>query len=543
MACPPGAGGVGQQSSWAEVLARVRVADVVRIAAESRPDVVALRHGERELTYGELNKRSNRLARALLAADLAGGSRVAYLGRSAPEAIELLLAVAKIGAVLVPLNWRLSERELAAVLADSGAQVLVTDGAFAEVGHRLVAGGQPAPAASGARPPVQQRVVGGDGPEAYEPWLAAHPPIDPGGRGDPDDVVVQMYTSGTTGTPKGVLTTHRNLAAAAWTSTRWGFDASAVSLTPLPLFHIGGVGWVYCGLWHGATTILVSEFEPAPVLEMLERHRVTNPIFVPTMLQMLTRVPGAAERDYSALRSVVYGASPITTTTLRAAIETFRCDLLGLYGLTESTGAVVHLDGDDHDPDGPRRHLLRSAGRPYEWVELRVVDPATSEDLPSGSVGEVWLRAPNVMAGYFNRPQDTATAITGDGWLRTGDGGYVDADGYLFLTDRIKDMIISGGENVYPTEVEEVLSQHPKVAEAAVIGVPDEHWGETVSAVVIRQPGTAIEGDELIAFARERLASYKLPRLIEFVDDFPRTPTGKVLKRELRARYASPQPR
>ncbi len=385
------------------------------------------------------------------------------------------------------------------------------------------------------------RVVAGEHPEAYEPWLAAHDAVDPGGGGDPGDVIVQMYTSGTTGVPKGVLTTHRNLAAAATTSSRWGFDADTISLTPLPLFHIGGIGWVYCGLWHGATTILVSEFDARQVLETLEVRRVTNPIFVPTMLQMLTTVPGAAERDYSALRSIVYGASPMTTTTLRAAVRTFGCEMIGLYGLTETTGGVVHLDGADHDADGPRQHLLRSAGRPYEWVEMRIVDLATGEDLSPHTAGEVWLRAPNVMAGYFHRPEGTAAALTSDGWLRTGDGGYVDEEGYLFLTDRVKDMIITGGENVYPIEVEEVLAQHPDVADVAVIGVPDERWGEAVKALVIVRDDCPVSGAALLAFARERLAGYKLPRSIDFVDDLPRTPTGKVLKRELRERYLAGQ--
>jgi long-chain acyl-CoA synthetase len=275
------------------------------------------------------------------------------------------------------------------------------------------------------------------------------------------------------------------------------------------------------------------------VLDLLERHHVTNPIFVPTMLQMMTAVPGAAERDFSALRTIVYGASPITTTALRAALATFGCDLLGMYGLTESSGGVVHLDGADHDAVGPRQHLLRSAGRPYEWVELRIVDPSTGGDVPTGDFGEVWMRAPNVMAGYFNRPAETAAALTPDGWLRTGDGGYLDAEGYLFLTDRIKDMIVSGGENVYPIEVEEVLARHPAVADVTVIGVPDERWGEAVRALVIRRDGASVTAEELITFARSELAGYKIPRAIDFVDDLPRTPTGKVLKRELRERYAA----
>jgi long-chain acyl-CoA synthetase len=510
--------------------AGVRVADVIRRAAQRRPAVVALRHDDRALTYAELDERSSRLAQALLGLGIRTGARVAYLGRSAPEVIELLLAASKIGAVIVPLNWRLAPRELAGVLEDSQSPLLIADAGYLQTAEALRAE---------ASRPLALRVVGCEHPDAYEPWLGAHDAVDPGGRGDPSDVIVQMYTSGTTGVPKGVLTTHRNLAAAAATSSRWGFTPDTISLTPLPLFHIGGIGWVYCGLWHGATTILVSEFKAGTVLDILERRRVTNPIFVPTMLQMLTAVPGAADRDYSELRSIVYGAAPMTTTALRAALRTFGCELIGLYGLTESTGGVVHLDGSDHDADGPRQHLLRSAGRPYEWVELRIVDLSTGEDLPAHSVGEVWLRAPNVMSGYFHRPAETAAALTADGWLRTGDGGYLDDEGYLFLTDRVKDMIVSGGENVYPIEVEEVLAQHPDVADVAVIGVPDEHWGEAVKALVIGRAGHVPSPGDLLAFARARLAGYKLPRSIEVVEDLPRTPTGKVLKRELRERYAA----
>jgi acyl-CoA synthetase (AMP-forming)/AMP-acid ligase II len=500
------------------------VADVVREIASERGERAAIRHRDRELTYGELDARSNRLAQALLALGARKGSRVAYLDRTAPEVVELLFATSKIGAVTVPLNWRLAPRELSVILEDARPRVLVAGSTYAGLAGELTADLSPAP----------ELIVVGAG---YEHLLAAHDPVDPGVRGDSGDVVLQLYTSGTTGVPKGVLTTHRNLAAAAETSPHWAFDCDSVSLTPLPMFHIGGIGWAFLGLWNGATTILVSEFDPEAVLDVLEQKRVTNAVFVPTMLQLLTAVPGAAERDYSALRSIAYGASPITTPVLKAALRTFGCPLYGVYGLTESTGGVIQLDPADHDPDGPRRHLLRSAGRPFPWVELRIADPATGAVLGTGEVGEVWLRAPNVTPGYFNRPAETEAALSGDGWLRTGDGGYVDEEGYLFLTDRIKDMIVSGGENVYPIEVEEALAQHPDVVDVTVIGVPHERWGEAVKALVVKRADSAPAADELIAFARERLAGYKLPRSIDFVDEFPRTPSGKVLKRELRERY------
>jgi long-chain acyl-CoA synthetase len=502
----------------------LRVADVVRRVAAERGSVVAVRHRTRALTYAQLDQRSNRLAQALLAAGVGPGVRVAHLDRTGPEVVELLFAVSKIGAVLVPLNWRLAVAELARIVADSGAPVLVAGRAFAPAAAAL------------AEDRAGELTVVEVGP-AFEAWLDAHEPRDPGGRGASGDAVVQMYTSGTTGVPKGVVTTHRNLAAAAETSPRWAFDEDTVSLTPLPMFHIGGIGWAFLGLWNGATTILVSEFVPEAVLDLLERERVTNAVFVPTMLQMLAAVPGAAERDFGALRSIAYGASPITTPVLKAALRTFRCDLFGIYGLTETTGAAVQLDAADHDPDGPREHLLRSAGRPYPWVEVRIADPVSGTARAPGEIGEVWLRAPNVMAGYFNRPTETAAALTADGWLRTGDGGYLDDQGYLFLTDRIKDMIVSGGENVYPIEVEEALAQHPAVEQVAVIGVPHERWGETVKALIVLRPGSVASADQLVAFARARLAGYKLPRSIAFVDELPRTPSGKVLKRELRERF------
>jgi long-chain acyl-CoA synthetase len=499
----------------------VRVADVIRRHAAQRPEAVALVDGERELTYGELDERSNRLAQALLAGGVRAGTRVAYLDRSAPEVIELLFAASKVGAVLVPLNWRLAVPELQSVLDDARAPLLIAGPTFRDAAERVS---------------VRQRIEVGDD---YERWLAAHEPRDPGRRGDAGEVIVQMYTSGTTGVPKGVLTTHTNLAVTAQTSARWAFDERSVSLTPLPMFHIGGIGWAYCGLWHGATTILVRDFEPTGVLDILERRRVTNAVLVPTMLRMLTAVPGAAERDYSALRSIAYGAAPITTPVLKATLRTFGCALLGLYGLTESTGGVVALEPEDHDPGGPREHLLRSAGRPYPWVELRIADLATGGPVAADVVGEVWLRGPNVTPGYFNRPAETGAALTPDGWLRTGDGGYVDENGYLFLTDRIKDMIVTGGENVYPVEVEEALAQHADVAEVAVIGVPHPHWGEAVKALVVLRPSARTRPEDLIAFARERLAGYKLPRSVDFVTELPRTPSGKVLKRELRDRFVT----
>jgi long-chain acyl-CoA synthetase len=517
---------VERHATSIQVLDELRVADVIREHASNRPDVVALRCGARTLTYAELDDRSSRLAQALLSAGVRAGDRVGHLDRTAPEVVELLFATSKVGAVTVPLNWRLTGAELETIVADAGCSVLIAGPGYRDLA-REIAGGVP------------HRLEVIDTGEDYERRLEIEAPSDPGHRGAPSDVAVQMYTSGTTGLPKGVLTTQRNLAAAYLSADVWSFDSRSISLTPLPMFHIGGIGWAYLGLVKGATTILVSEFDAAEVIDLLERERVTNAVFVPTILQLLAAVPGAAGRDYSSLRSIAYGASPITTPVLRAALRTFRCSLFGVYGLTETTGGVVQLRPEDHDANGERQHLLRSAGRPLPWVEMRIVAPGGGGECGVGEVGEVWLRAPNVMAGYYNRAAETAAALTPDGWLRTGDGGYRDEDGYLFLTDRIKDMIVSGGENIYPVEVEEVLAQHPGVRDVAVIGVPDERWGETVMALVVLAPGASVDGPGMVAFAREKLAGYKLPRLVEFVAELPRSPAGKVLKRELRARYAS----
>jgi len=305
-----------------QLLDELRVADVVRENAASRPDAVAIGHRDRAVTYAELDERSNRLAQALLAAGAGPGSRIGHLDRSAPEVVELLIAVSKIGAVAVPLNWRLATPELIAILADAGAPVLIVGATFAEIAAAV---------AAGVAHHVEVIEVG----DEYEAWLASFDAADPGGRGEAADPVVQMYTSGTTGAPKGVLTTQRNLAAATLNVPAWRFDEASISLTPLPMFHIGGIGWTYLGLSQGATTILVSEFDAAAVIELLESARVTNAVFVPTILQLLTGVPGAAERDYSALRSIAYGASPITTPVLKAALRTFRCLLFDDTAPTE----------------------------------------------------------------------------------------------------------------------------------------------------------------------------------------------------------------
>ncbi|SHM61144.1 long-chain-fatty-acid--CoA ligase [Cryptosporangium aurantiacum] len=501
-----------------------RVADVPRQHARERGDHPAVSDGVRSLTYAELDARSTRIANALRADGVVPGDRIAVLDKNSVEIAEILLGAVKAGAVLIPLNWRLTARELSAVLRDAGATVLLAHPEFAATAEQV---------AVEVGTIVKAIQLGGD----YEKWLDAASGEDDGWRGDLDTVVFQLYTSGTTGKPKGVLTTNRTLSVAeSGPAESWGIDADSVSLVAMPMFHIGGLGYLLVGLVFGAHNVVVRELVPQPLLDLIVEKRVTNTFLVPAVIGMLVTLPGAADRDYSALRSIAYGASPITPALLRRALATFGRPLFQLYGLTETQGAIVQLDAADHDPDGPRAHLLRAAGKPYPWVELRIVDPATGADVPTGTPGEILCRSVVNTPGYHNQPDTTAALLDADGWLHTGDIGSLDAEGYLTISDRLKDMIITGGENVFPAEVEAVLADHPDVAGVAVVGRPDPTWGEAVVAVVVPQPGSTPDPDGLVAFARERLAGYKLPKSVDYVDALPLGPTGKVLKRELRSR-------
>ena len=486
--------------------------------------------GDRAITWADMDARSSRVAQGLLAAGLVAQDRVAFLDKNGFEYFEVLFGGGKANVVNVAVNWRLAPAEMAYVINDAAARVLFVGPDF--LSHL--------DAMEGSLKTVETIIVIGGHPRhvAYETWLARYPAVDPMAQTAPDDVAMQLYTSGTTGLPKGAMLTNANLGALIpHVSRLWWFDERSVNLVCMPLFHIGGSGWALVGMATGGHAILFREFLPAEILGALERHRVTNALFVPAMLQVLAGVPGADARDYTALRSIIYGASPITNEVLVRAMRTFRCPFVQVYGLTETTGAITQLDPEDHVTDGPRAHLLRSAGKPFPSVELRVVDPATEATCAPGVVGELWTRSSQNFKGYWARPDDTARAITADGWLKTGDAGYLDADGYLFLTDRVKDMIISGGENIYPAEVENALAEHPAVADVAVIGVPDSRWGETVKAIVVRRAGTDPRPDDIIAFARERLAHYKCPSSVDFAETLPRNPSGKLLKRELREQY------
>jgi long-chain acyl-CoA synthetase len=358
--------------------------------------------------------------------------------------------------------------------------------------------------------------------------------VDPGVVAGPDDVAFQYYSSGTTGVPKGVMLTNAACFASLGASKDLlKFDDESVSMAVMPQFHVAGGFWGLVALYLGRPCVLQREVDPAGIVDLIAEHRVTHAVYVPALLQVLNLVPGIADADLSSMRCLVYGASPISEEVLVASVRTFGCDFLQAYGMTETSGGCVFLPPEDHDPDGPNRHRLRAAGIAGPGTDLKVVD-AELKPVAVGEVGEVLIRSPQNMSGYWNQPAETERTLLADGWLRTGDAGYMDEDGYLYIHDRVKDMIISGGENVYPAEVENRLMAHPDIADVAVIGVPSERWGETPKALVVRVPGSAVTDVDIIAFAREGLAHYKCPTSVDWLDELPRNPSGKILKNTLR---------
>ncbi len=516
------------------------LADVLRQQAKSHGDSPALTFVDdastlAALSYRELQRRSSQTANALLAAGVSSGDRVAILARNAPVFFELAFAVSQIGAALVGLNWRLAPPEIETILADAKPAVLLVD---SELNHLLTDG------AKATQGPASIHELSG-----WEELVASARADDPNLPVSPDDIVFILYTSGTTGVPKGAQLTNRNMAHSAWISGGpYLFTSNSTNLVAMPLFHVGGMGYGLSAFFHGGHTILRRDPDPVAVVETIAAHGVTHAFFVPAVIQAILAVDNVDQADFSSLELLVYGASPIGDAVLRRALDVLGCHFLQAYGMTETAGTIVTLPPEAHDPDGPRADLLRSCGRPLPWVELRLVDPAsiaagTPTDVAVGDVGEIWTRSAQNTPGYRNRPDATAEAITDDGWLRTGDAAYADDEGYLFLFDRFKDMIVSGAENVYPAEVENVLYDHPDIAEVAVIGVPDEQWGETVKALYVPKDGASVDTDELVELCRNRLARYKCPTSFDLVDALPRNASGKVLKTELRAPFWEGQDR
>ena len=520
---------------WRDPGEMTTLGDIARYHAAVRPDATAFEFEGRVTSFAAFDAATSRVAQALIAAGLTPGDRIAYVGKNSDHYFELLIGAAKAGVVLAPVGWRLAGREIAYIVADTGARLLFVGAEIADV----IAG-------EAAKLPAVESLIAMEpsapGWPLYERWRDAQPAADPDRPVSSRDVVIQLYTSGTTGHPKGAMLTHANIIEGrnqtstdddprlAW--SKW--DASDVSLVAMPVSHIGGTGWGLVGLYNGAKGIVAREFDPFRVLDFIERDRISKMFMVPAALQIVVRQPRAREVDYSRLRHILYGASPIPLDLLRECMEVFGCGFVQQYGMTETTGTIVYLPPEDHDPAGNQR--MRAAGLPMPGVELCILGP-DGERLPPNAVGEVATRSSANMAGYWRLDEATKKTIDGDGWLRTGDAGYLDEDGYLFIHDRVKDMIISGGENIYPAEVESAVYGHPAVAEVAVIGVPDPQWGEAVKAVVVAKPGMAIDPADIIAFARTRIAAFKAPKSVDVIPALPRNASGKILRRELRAPY------
>jgi long-chain acyl-CoA synthetase len=500
------------------MVARPSLPELLALHATRTPDAPCLACDGEVLSFADVEARSNRLGNALAARGVVQGDRVAILAHTSPTYYELAFACARLGAIMLPLNWRLAPREIAGIFADATPVLVI---AAADL--------QPLLADVSAAPPI----IGLE--TEYPSFRDTAPDTQFHDTIMPDAPALLLYTSGTTGLPKGVMISNANLAhVECMAREAWGFATDSVNLVAMPLFHIGGIGYGMMALSQGGHTVLLQAADPTSILAAIRAHSVTHAFFVPTVIYRLVEHADATGAAPTSLQRIMYGAAPIGESLLRRAVTTFGCEFNHAYGMTETAGTVITLAPEDHHPSGPHSARLRSCGKPLPWVELALVDPATNTEVVTGEVGEIRIRSGMVMLGYWNKPAETAAAITADGWLCTGDAAFIDADGYVTIHDRYKDMIVSGGENIYPTELENVLADHPAVSEVAVIGVPHAKWGETPRAYFVAREGHAASEAELIAFSRTRLAHYKCPTSVVLVEALPRNASGKILKRDLR---------
>ncbi|MER7165665.1 long-chain-fatty-acid--CoA ligase [Micromonospora sp. NPDC000207] len=499
-----------------------------------RGDHVAVHCQDRSITYAELHRCSNRTAQALRTAGVVAGTRVAYLGRESEYYYSTVLACAKIGAVLVPVNWRLTAGEVDHVLRDSGARLVFAEREFQPVLDRVRAG-----------LPDLAVVVTLDGADPRDPgaglrsWRAGATEDTPEHRCGPHDAVVQIYTSGTTGRPKGVVLAHRSFftlpAAMGEAGVGWlDWRSDDVNLISLPGLGIAGIGWFMHGFNAGATNVVMRMYLPQDAVRLIVRHRVTTTFVAPAMLAMMLDERGVGPDTFTSMRKVAYGAAPISTGLLQRCLAVFACEFAQIYASTETGSVAVCLPPADHVPGSP---LLRAAGRACPGTEVKVVDRA-GRPLPPGQVGEVCVRTPARMLGYWNLPEATARTLVGE-WLHMGDAGHLDENGYLFLGDRMNDTIIVAGQNIYPAEIEKELGDHPAVADVAVVGVTHPEWGEAVHACLVSRPGASVTPRQLAVYLRGRIADYKIPVEYHFVTELPRNPSGKVLRRVVRERLAA----
>lgn len=497
--------------------------DVARWAAV-RPDDEALTYGDRTWSWRQWNARIHAVAGVLRDLGIVRGDVVATIDKNHPSSLETTLACGLLGAAHAVANWRLSPDELVYVLNDCGARVLVVGAEFSKDVRALQ-----------DRLPSVDRIITVEGPDSeFDALVASVAPVtEPDPKVTEDDPVLVLYTSGTTGFPKGAQLSHRSIKAhTAAASTAFVMEPGDRNLVAMPLFHVGGHCYALLGFEAGVPTTLAREAAPEVLFPALVG--ATHAFLVPALIQGVLAAGDMAIAALSGLKLIAYGASPMPLPLLEKALVAWPdADFFQVYGMTEMSGIITTLDAQAHrDTEHPQR--LVSAGRPLPGIDIRVVGP-DGNDVAAGDGGEFWVRSDQLMTGYLGKPEATREAITQDGWLRTGDAGHLDEDGFVYIEDRVKDMIISGGENIYSPEVERVLLAHPDIAEAAVIGVPDDQWGEAVKAVVVPLDGTDVDAEGLIAWTRERLAHYKCPRSVDFVKELPRNSTMKVLKRDLRA--------
>lgn len=509
---------------------------LLAVHAAERPQKTALICDGHETKYGALEAESDRCGRALRAAGLEPGSRIGYLGKESARYYELIYGCAKTGVVLVPVNWRLTPREVDYILRDAGCELVFAETAFLDSVRQTQAD------ISGLKCLV---LLDSDDPcgLSFEEWKRTGTDASAPWQATADSPIVQLYTSGTTGLPKGVVLAHRSFFAVREALDTHGKDwidwwPDDISLIALPGSHIGGLWWAIQGLNAGVTNVTMRVFTGKEAVALIKELGVTTTCVVPAMLLMMLAEPEVDRGDFAGLRKVVYGGSPISEPLLRECMEVMDCEFAQIYGLTETGNTALCLPPEAHARKG---HLLKAAGRPYPGFAVKIVD-GTGRELPAGDVGEVCVRTPGRMVEYWRLPEATERTLV-DGWIHTGDVGYLSDEGYLFICDRIKDMIIRAGENVYPAEIEKALITHPNVADVAVVGVPDSRWGEAVQAFVVLHPGKEVSPREFKAFLRGRIADYKIPSKYRYIEQVPRNASGKILRRVLRDELWSSQDR